>query len=311
MTSIESKQLHSSQKEAMKKIAEFSGEPNDLDVNEWLSDLTSLFSVMKLKDDSKILETMGKLTGPALRWYQENLTSFTDWDNAEQGLRNRFKEFTPNSQLMREFFQIQQEENQSITSFYEHVIRKYKKVKKDITEQQVITVLQNSVKNALKEHLIRNEKSITRPDVWLQIAREEEHIQNQIQPSRNDFYPTTTTQPYFQSVLPTATIQPKLMNIQTSRQHTTAAHYNYPNQHQQSQKTVHHRPYQKQNYHQNTRPDRTTYSGNKMYQSNRCLICKKTNHTTSNCFYKKDKGCFKCGQSTHQIRNCPQQHFFE
>ena len=82
---------------------------------------------MKFKNESKILETMGKLTDPALRWYQKNLISFTDWDNAEQGLRNRFKEFTPNSQLMREFFQIQQEENQSITSFYEHVIRKYKK----------------------------------------------------------------------------------------------------------------------------------------------------------------------------------------
>ena len=187
-----------------------------------------------------------------------------------------------------------------------------KKVKKDITEQQVITVSKNGVKNSLKEHLIRNEKSNTKPDVRLQIAQKEEHIQNQIQPTRTDFYSTTTTtQPYFQSMLPTVTIQPKLMNIQTARQHTTAAHQNYPNQHQQSQKTAHHRPYQKQNYHQNIRPGRTTYSVKKMYQSNRCLVCKKTNHTTSNCFYKKDKSCFKCGQSNHQIRDCPQQHFFE
>ena len=56
MTSMEARQLHSSQKEAMKKIIEFSGEANDLDIDEWLYDLTNLFSLMKLKDETKILE---------------------------------------------------------------------------------------------------------------------------------------------------------------------------------------------------------------------------------------------------------------
>ena len=72
-SSMETRQLHSSQKEAMKKMIEFSGECNELDIDEWLFDLNNLFLIMKFKDESKILETMGKLTGPALRWYQENL----------------------------------------------------------------------------------------------------------------------------------------------------------------------------------------------------------------------------------------------
>ncbi|CAF1519497.1 unnamed protein product [Rotaria sp. Silwood1] len=76
ITSMETQQLHSSQKEAMKKIAEFSGEANELDIDEWLFDLNNLFSLMKLKNERRILETMGKLTGPALRWYQGNLPSF-------------------------------------------------------------------------------------------------------------------------------------------------------------------------------------------------------------------------------------------
>ena len=68
INSMETRQLHSSQKEAMKKIMEFSGESTELNIDEWLFDLTNLFSLMKLRDDTKILETMGKLTGSALRW---------------------------------------------------------------------------------------------------------------------------------------------------------------------------------------------------------------------------------------------------
>ena len=47
---------------------------------------------------------MGKLTGSALRWYQENLRSFTKWEDTEKALPDRFKEFTSDSQIMQEFF---------------------------------------------------------------------------------------------------------------------------------------------------------------------------------------------------------------
>ncbi|CAF4909491.1 unnamed protein product, partial [Rotaria sp. Silwood1] len=119
-TPMEARQIYSSQKEVMKKIAEFSGEADEIDIDEWIFDLNNLFSLMKLKDETKVLETMGKLTGPALRWYQENLRSFITWNDAEKKLRDRFKEFTSNSQLMQEFFNIHQEENQSVISFYEN-----------------------------------------------------------------------------------------------------------------------------------------------------------------------------------------------
>ena len=48
MSSMESRQLHSGQKEAMKKIPEFSGEENELVIDEWLFDLTNLFSLIKI-----------------------------------------------------------------------------------------------------------------------------------------------------------------------------------------------------------------------------------------------------------------------
>ncbi len=108
---------------------------------------------------------------------------------------------------------MQKEENQSITSFYGNVMRKYRKAKKFTIEQEVITVLQNGVKNSLKEYFIRNEKYINSPDEWLQFAREEEYIQKRIQQQHNGFYSELAKQPSFEPMLPTATIQSKISNI--------------------------------------------------------------------------------------------------
>ena len=80
------RQLHSSRQEVLKKINEFSGESNELDIDEWLYDLTKVFSLMQLKDETRILETMAKLTGSVLQWYQENLTLFDSWEEAEKSL---------------------------------------------------------------------------------------------------------------------------------------------------------------------------------------------------------------------------------
>lgn len=302
-TSMESRQLHSSRKEAMKKILEFSGEDNELDIDEWLFDLTNLFSLMKLKDETKILETMGKLTGPALRWYQENLRSFTEWNDAEKALKDRFKTFTSGSQMMQEFFQIQQEENQSITSFYETVMRKYRKAKKFITEQQVITVLQNGVKKSLKEHLIRNEEDIHKPDEWLHVARQEEHIQKRLQQQHDGGHAEETQQPLFEPMLPTATINSRSFNGRPPHQRLFTSYNHHKQQHQQRQPLQNN--YSKMTQHQATPLAKQTP------QAELCLICDRTNHSTMKYFYKKEKGCFKCEQSNHRIRDCSKRHFFD
>lgn len=308
---MEFRQLHSSQKEAMKKISEFSGESNEFDIDEWLYDLTNLFSLMKLKDDARILETMGKLTGPALRWYQENLKSFTSWSNAERALRDRFKEPSSNSQLMQEFFNIRQEENQSVISFYENVIRKYRKAQQCITEQQVITVLQTGVRDSLKEHLIRNEQEIEKPEDWLNVARAEEYVQKRIQQQRNKSYPEIKEGLFFESMLPFATIQPKFSNAEPSNVQITKPHQYHRQQNQRLPQPSNYQPVHRQNHQQNFKQSRTTYPVKKLPNMDTCLICNRKNHPTSECFYKKDNGCFKCGQPNHRIQDCPKRHFFE
>jgi hypothetical protein len=310
LPSMESRQLHSSQKEAMKKMMEFSGESNELDIDEWLFDLTNLYTVMKLNDQTRILETMGKLTGPALRWYQENLRSFSNWEETETALRNRFKEFTSTSQLMQDFFNTHQMENESVISFYENVIRRYRKAQKYVTERQVITVLQTGVKNILKEELIRHEDEIKKPEQWLQFAREEEYIQKRIQQQCQNTLSEATKPPFFDSILPTATIQSK---PQPNRNHgqpfETQRRFCQPRQsepqpimnHQLTKHRDDQRDFRHRQENQQLKPQ----------WNNACLICNRLNHPTNQCFYKKDNGCYKCGQSTHRVRDCPSQRFFE
>lgn len=281
MSLMEGRQLHSSQQEALKKIPEFSGEDNEHEINEWLFDLTNLFSLIKLNDETKILETMSKLTGPALRWYQQNLPTFRDWKSTEKALQERFKEHTSDGQLMREFFQLYQEENQSITSFYENVIRKHRRIQNFVSEQQVITVLQSGVKKSLQEFLIRQEKGINSPDKWLTLAREEEYVQKRLQQQSEDI-----SQPKSEFTLPTATINTQ-QGASKYNERWSRSNGRYNNSQRRSKPTK------------------------DVEQTKNCWICNRRNHSTSECHYKKESGCYKCGQSNHRIRNCPQRHFFE
>ncbi|CAF5041278.1 unnamed protein product, partial [Rotaria sp. Silwood1] len=169
----------------------------------------------KLKGETRILETMGTLTGSALRW-------------------------------------------------------KYRKSRQFITEQQVITVLQNGVKNSLKEHLIRNEKEIKKPEEWLQFAREEEYIQKRIQQKINAPHHEPKNPPFFERALPTATIKPTSTNIHSSNQQSFTSRHDYEQQYQQLPPLTNNRTYPKQNNFSNLKQNRKDYQ-----KSNPCLICNK------------------------------------
>ena len=307
---MEDRQLHSSQKEALKKIPEYAGETSEFDIDEWLSNLTGLFDMIKLNGAARILETMGKLNGSALRWYQENLAKFTGWEEVENALRERFTERLSNSQLMQELMQIQQEENQSVTSFYEAVTRKQRQSKGFITDQQVITVLQAGVKDSLSEYLIRNEEKVKKPDDWWKLAKEEESIQKRIHQKRNNPHPEEAQQPFFEQALPTAVIQSRPTNQLTHPQSQDARLVSQRQQHRQFNSNHVQGP-QTMFTRENNRWDYESRMVKKRSNTSACLICNRKNHATNKCYYKKADGCYKCGQSNHQVRDCPKRHFFE
>ncbi|CAF4706005.1 unnamed protein product, partial [Rotaria sp. Silwood2] len=109
------------------------------------------------------------------------------------------------------------------------------------------------------------------------------------------------TSPFFEHAFPTATIQPTPTTVHLSNQQQFLPRHYYKRQHHQQSISTNNRTYSTQNNHLTSQHNRKDYPGNKTQQLNPCLICNKNNHTTTKCFYKKNNGCFKCGQSIHQI----------
>ncbi|CAF2070203.1 unnamed protein product, partial [Rotaria magnacalcarata] len=100
---------------------------------------------------------------------------------------------------------------------------------------------------------------ITKPDEWLQYARQEEYIQKRIQQQRNNFYSETTNQPFFQPMLQTATIQSRSLNAKPLGQQQITPHHYYQQQHQHISKFNNNRMNEKQTRHPNIQSSRSSY----------------------------------------------------
>ena len=130
------------------------------------------------------------------------------------------------------------------------------------------------------------------PEEWLKFAKEEESIQRRIQQQRNNSHAEPTKQPnlnqYYQQQLFN---HDQLIDFHVN---IRIQHHN-PNQYQHRQQHIN------QNIIEHTKiQNQLIKVGKKEQKMDSCLICNRKNHPTSKCYYKKENGCFKCGQSNHQ-----------
>ncbi|CAF3909759.1 unnamed protein product, partial [Rotaria sordida] len=144
------------------------------------------------------------------------------------------------------------------------------------------------IRNDLKIHVKRRLKTLNdepTPAIFLRIARDEEELLNEI--------PSETQQsiipphPYF---APVTTVTQKQQNNSGNSLHSQTP--------QNTRTTDYmHILNKSRTYHpRSTQP-------NQFYP---CLICQRSNHRTIDCYHKQPRGCYKCGNHNHNIRNCPQ-----
>ena len=204
-----------------------------------------------------------------------------------------------------------------------------------MSQKMMISWLENGIKDSLKIQIKRQMKLLSETarttQAFLKIAKDEQELQDENRPESE---PTPTYTPYFANTVSTTLLQQnedtRSNNLnQPSSFRTTAPHESRITHQQRSIFTDPQRPLPQtrqsssQQRSSTFKPQSSTSYRNtqqikpqnvksadswniKTRQRNPCSICQRNNHRTIDCYFKKPDGCYKCGQSDHRIRDCPE-----
>lgn len=267
---------------------------------------------------------IAKLDGEAKRWYENN-TSLTEWRTLKFALVERFTSSDSTSRTFEQLKQRKQQTNESITSYYDDVIKLCQEYDSTMSQRLMISWLENGINESLKIPVKRQMKTLLESarttQAFLKIAKDEEELQenSSIQPES-----TSSVVPYFTNTVSTTLQRPEDRefnpskyagaNVQATKQQRPNIEYQKrpsPNYH----RTTDQRSERDRRQFFSSRPDdsMTEVKRSKSYyrstmdnrQFDPCFICRKKNHRTIDCYQKKENGCYKCGQSDHRVRDCP------
>lgn len=158
-----------------------------------------------------------------------------------------------------------------------------------------ISWLENGIKDSLKIQIKRQMKllpdSARTTQAFLKIAKDEQELQEE---NVTETEPSSAYTPYFANTVSTTSHQKN--NTSSTTQSARSVLVNPPtpaNTNRIPRSTRH-------NTTPHDTPDTTVNT------TTPCYICKRSNHRTIDCYYRKPSGCYKCGQHDHRVRDCPQ-----
>lgn len=291
---------------------------------QFINNIERIGRMIKASDDILHCMCIAKLDGEAKRWYENNIL-LTEWKTLKVALLERFTSSDSTSRTFEQLKQRKQQPNESITSYYDDIIRLCQDYDPTMSQRLIISWLENGINEALKISVKRQMKTLpesTRTtQAFLKIAKDEEELQEHalIQPES-----TSSVVPYFTNTISTTLQRQQDRGLDPSKhagaatQPTTYRNTNIQRGKQSSQ-NYHLEARQRSNHngrhHFSSRSDDSTTTVERSKSSypstpykqrfDPCIICQKKNHRTIDCYQKKASGCFKCGQSDHRVRDCP------
>jgi hypothetical protein len=302
-------------------------------VVQFINNIERIGKMINANDDVLHCMCTAKLDGEAKRWYEDNM-SLTQWEHLKSALVERFTTSDSSSRIFEQLKERKQKSEETITSYYDAIIKLCREYDSSMSQKMMISWLQNGIRESLKIPIKRQMKLLSEParttQAFLKIAKDEQELQEENLPESE---PTSSYAPYFANAVSAMLQQTKNEppNTVDHRYHastTTPYRSNTPYQQQRTINSSQQRPSQ---IHQSTSQQRSIASQPKpsAFQRNKqqmhvendisfntsnlnarkvnpCLICHQNNHRTIDCYYKKPSGCFKCGQYDHRVRDCPQ-----
>jgi hypothetical protein len=298
-------------RESLSNLEKFNGGDGQK-ASQFINNIERIGKIIEANDS--LLHCMGtaKLDGEAKRWYENN-TSLTQWEILKSALLERFTASDPSTKIFEQLKERKQKPDETIASYYDAIVKLCHDYDPTMSQKMMISWLENGIKDSLKLQIKRQMKSLPEAarttQTFLKIAKDEQELQEAFVPSSE----TTSYIPYFSNTVST-TVHETENAHPTTREHSysSRAVESYPPKtaHQQrgkiniQQRTT---PRTRSSLSQQdsfTRKPNSSNTGTRQFKP--CFICKRNNHRTSDCYYKKPNGCYKCGQSDHHIRDCPQ-----
>ena len=310
-------------RECLTNLEKFNGSEETKTI-QFINNIERIGRMIKTNDDILHCMCISKLDGEAKRWYENN-TSFAEWKTLKLELVERFTISDSISRTFEQLKQRKQQPNESITSYYEDIIKLCHEYDSAMSQRLMISWLENGINESLKipvkRHMKTLAESVRTTQAFLKIAKDEEELQESASTKPES---TPSFVPYFTNTVSTTLTRPenRVFNQPkydcSTTQSTTDRRSN--NQYQQ-QSSRNYDPKTDQQSSPNERKrfsPRPDYSSEKAqrstssYRSNMdnrkfdpCIICRKKNHRTIDCYQKKQTGCYKCGQFDHRVRDCP------
>lgn len=311
-------------RECLSNLAKFRGD-DEQKIEQFINNIERIGKMIDASDDILHCMCTAKLDGEAKRWFEYN-TSLDQWMKLKPALIERFTSSDSSSKLFEQLKERRQKPEETITSYYDAIIKLCHQYDPTMSQKIMISWLENGVKDSLRIPIKRQMKLLSETtrttQAFLKIAKDEQELQEEKSPGLE---PTSLHTPYFASTVSTTLQQPvnARQNPSTYALHrpTIAPHpsrrpfqrtYHGKNQ-QPSQRRSH--PIEpssptmiKKNMDDIPVTNTTSLDlrNNNTRQSKACLICKKHNHRAIDCYYKQPQGCYKCGQSEHRLRDCPE-----
>ncbi|CAF5033360.1 unnamed protein product, partial [Rotaria sp. Silwood1] len=305
-------------RECLSNLEKFNG-GEEQKILQFINNIERIGRMINANDD--ILDCMctAKLDGEVKRWYEDNMT-LTKWENLKPALLERFTTSDSTSKIFEQLKERKQKSDETITSYYDAVIKLCREYDSSMSQKMMISWLGNGIKDSLKTQIKRQMKLLPESartiQAFLKIAKDEQELQEE---DSSELQTTQSYLPYITNTVSTIAQQTRNNSerIPTST-YSPSRHTTYK-QYAPSFKPLDSLKPQQKNYSSTSRPSPILHKREPHYSSinnssrrqdanikpysptqhdsqrRPCDVCQRINHRTIDCYYKKPYGCFKSG----------------